>query len=98
MKSSETIIEFIDQRTAALLDAPASFSPNPSALEEVLIILDTVRQFATTDAIDPERPLNSRYNDFLQARGYGVSTVTATAMAVGFDDVVREWREYLNYK
>lgn len=100
MKSSEAIINFINERIQLLIVDPQSHSPCAESLEEVLIALDFVRQFACSSEKTLIEPNNRRYFDFLRKRGFGVCTVSGRSpidntMSDAFENVTVVWKEYI---
>ena len=74
MKPPEEIIRFIDDYNRRALERPSMYAATPEALEEVLRLLDALREFIVRD--DTAFSWDSPYHRFLQEQGYGPSTFT----------------------
>lgn len=100
MRSTEEIVDYVNERISVLVANPQFHSPNAEALEETLIALDSIRQFAISDKGSTCDSNNRRYFSFLRDRDFGVSTVSGripegTALNDAFERVTAIWGAYL---
>ena len=76
MVSSTDIITYIEERYADICERPHMHALDPESLEEVLVSLDDIREFALT-GLPCSSPIRRRYASFLRKVNCGSASYIA---------------------
>jgi len=77
MKRAEAVLVHIDRLYERYLMSPQHYASDPMAFEQILILLEDIREFILDKGGREDQPARSGYALFLQEQGYGALTFTA---------------------
>jgi hypothetical protein len=99
--SIDELLQYIDDTYREIVDRPRMYAATPESLEEKLITLEDVREFAIT--CERIGSMRSGYFNFLMSEGFGVAIFTSseqfaqrTDIADAFAAVADLWGRFLN--
>jgi hypothetical protein len=103
MKTVEDVVRAINNYMLVVLDNPKGFACDPRALEAVLIVLESVKEFAIDNHLKELDPPKS-YFAYLENRGHGNATFTRRCYPESvltdkdlnvFKELSRFWKDYM---
>ena len=106
MKTSEDIIAAINDYISLVLENPKGYASNPCGLEDVLRVLESVKEYTMNDEQEGLEPPNA-YRSYVESSGLGNATFTSRRYPeqkltdkdlTVFKELAKFWKDYLARK